>query len=206
MKFKQLPFLGLIFFVLGACAYAQDKEVAKLESTTQSILDFFYSEAYKDHTNEEKEVKVRAALEKNYDFTFIIRRTVGRNWKLLSSQEQSQVKDLVTKLIVKSFVEGIQGLERPVVKYGKMTRITDKRIEVPSVIHFPGGKVFNLKYRLGLTKSGWQIYDILAEDVSVVSNYRQQFDDHFRKGSGAELIVKLKKLLEEENPDQSDGL
>ncbi len=41
--------------------------------------------------------------------------------------------------------------------------------------------------------------DILAEEVSVVSNYRQQFDDHFRKGTGAELIEKLEELLEKDN-------
>jgi phospholipid transport system substrate-binding protein len=50
-------------------------------------------------------------------------------------------------------------------------------------------------------QSGWEIYDIVAEDISVVSNYRQQFDDHFRQGNGAELIKKLKDLLGREELD-----
>jgi phospholipid transport system substrate-binding protein len=50
-------------------------------------------------------------------------------------------------------------------------------------------------------KTGWQIYDIVAEDISIVSNYRQQFDDHFRKGNGAQLIEKLEKLLKQEELD-----
>jgi ABC-type transporter MlaC component len=43
--------------------------------------------------------------------------------------------------------------------------------------------------------SGWQIYDIVAENVSMSSNYRGQIDDHFRKGSAADLIARLKDLL-----------
>jgi phospholipid transport system substrate-binding protein len=52
-------------------------------------------------------------------------------------------------------------------------------------------------------KTGWQIYDIVAEDISMVSNYRQQFDDHFREENGARLIEKLEKLLKKEVLDVS---
>ena len=59
-----------------------------------------------------------------------------------------------------------------------------------------GEQTFYILFRLGRMRSGWQIYDIVAEgSISVVSNYRQQFDDHFRKGSGAELITRLEDLL-----------
>jgi ABC-type transporter MlaC component len=46
--------------------------------------------------------------------------------------------------------------------------------------------------------SGWQIYDIVAENISVVSNYRQQIDDHFRKGDGAGLVARLEELLKQD--------
>jgi phospholipid transport system substrate-binding protein len=41
------------------------------------------------------------------------------------------------------------------------------------------------------------MYDIVAEGISIVANYRQQFDDHFRRGTAAELIQKLEELLKE---------
>ena len=56
-------------------------------------------------------------------------------------------------------------------------------------------KTYNILYRLRLMDSGWQIYDIVAENVSMSSNYRGQIDDHFRKGSAADLIARLKDLL-----------
>lgn len=205
MKFKRL-FIFAIVFLLGASAYSQEDEVAKLESATSDALDILYNEKYKDYTDEEKAAAVRVVLERDYDLMVIIRRTLGRNWKLLSPQEQSKVKELVTQLIVEAFVEGVQGLERPTVEYAELVMITEKRLEIPSVITFPDGKVFNIVYRFGRLKRGWQIYDIVAEDVSVVSNYRQQIDDHFRKGTGAELIDKLEKMLEKENLNENSEL
>jgi len=198
MKLKRL-LICVAFCVFGLSAHSQVEEVIKLESVTSDALEILYSTDHTDLTNQEKENAVREILERNYDLIVIIRRTMGRNWKLLSSSEQSEVEDLITKLIVKAFVEGFQGMERPIIKYGAPVTITDKRFEVPSVITFPDGRVFNLVYRFGLLKTGFQVYDIVAEGVSVVSNYRQQFDDHFRKGTSTELIERLKQLLEKEN-------
>ncbi len=201
MKFRLL--IVCAFLLLGASAYSQEGEVAKLESATKDALDVLYGSKCKDCTPEEKAAQVRSILERDYDLMVIIRRTMGRNWNLLSPAEQVQVKDLVTQLIVNSFVSEVQGSERPKVEYDPLVMITDKRFEIPSKIIFPDGKVFNVVYRFGRLKTGWQIYDIVAEGVSVVANYRQQIDDHFRTGDGAGLIDKLKELLEEENLDES---
>ncbi|MGK0456397.1 MAG: phospholipid transport system substrate-binding protein [Zhongshania aliphaticivorans] len=205
MEFKIL-IVCAAFFMLGVPAYSQEGESAKLEAATKDALDVLYKAEYKDYTDEEKAAVVRSVLERDYDLMVIIRRTLSRNWKLLSPSEQVEVKELVTRLIVKAFVEGIQGFGRPTIECGELIMITDKRCEVPSVITFPDGDVFNVVYRFGRLKTGWQIYDIVAEGVSVVSNYRQQFDDHFRKGSGAELIEKLEKLLEEGYIDETTKL
>ncbi len=206
MRFKQLFFCAL-FCLTGVSVYAQkEDEVAKLSSATNDALDVLYEEQYSNSSHEEKAAAVRAILERDYDLMVLIRRTMGRNWKSLSSSEQSEVKELITQLIIKGFVNGLQGLERPTVTYGEQIMITEKRFEVPSVVTFSDGKVFNVVYRFGKLRTGWQIYDILAEEVSVVSNYRQQFDDHFRKGTGAELVDKLEDLLKKETIDRTTEL
>ena len=202
MKSKILAVCA-ICFLSGMPVYSQEGEVARLEGVTTDILDILYEDDYKGYTYEETAIAIRSVLERDYDLMVIMRRTMARNWKLLSPPEQVKVKDLVTKLIINAFIEGVQGLDRPTVAYGELVMITDKRFEIPSVITFSDGKVFNIVYRFGRLKTGWQLYDILAEEVSVVSNYRQQISDHFRKGTGAELIEKLEKLLEEQKLDET---
>tara|TARA_B110000208_G_scaffold105466_3_gene130813 strand:- start:9281 stop:9877 length:597 start_codon:yes stop_codon:yes gene_type:complete len=181
----------------------QANETAKLATTMEATLDVMYLDAYKDYTSAQQQDAVRAIVEDQYDLEVLIRRAMARNWSLLTADEQVQVRNLIDQLIVKSFVEGMSGKDRPILDCGAVIDVTSKRIEVPVVISFPSGKTFNVLYRLGLLKTGWQIYDIVAEDISIVSNYRQQFDDHFRKGNGAQLIEKLEKLLGQEELDVS---
>ncbi len=200
--YRSMNFLCMIAgLALLAVLPAQADESAKLATTMEATLDIMYLDAYKDYTSTQRQDAIRAIVEGKYDLEVLIRRAMARNWTLLSADEQMQVRNLIDQLIVKSFVEGMVGKGRPILDCGAVIEVSSKRIEVPVVISFPSGKTFNVLYRFGLLKTGWEIYDIVAEDISIVSNYRQQFDDHFRKENGARLIEKLEKLLEQEELD-----
>ncbi len=173
---------------------AAEPERDKLQGTIEAALDVIYSDCCTELTLEEKQAKVRETIEAKYDLDVIIRRAIGRNWRLMSEAEQAKVLDLVKQLVVKAYVKGLDGKDRPDVALGEVTHISEKRIEIQSTVTLDE-KTYYVLYRLGRMESGWQIYDIVAENISVVSNYRQQLDDHFRKGSGAELITRLEELL-----------
>ncbi|MFQ3225886.1 MAG: phospholipid transport system substrate-binding protein [Lentimonas sp.] len=193
----------LAFLLVGAPVYSQGSEAEKLEHTMGAALDLLYLDDYKEYTYAQKQSAVQVLLEQNYDLTVIIRRALARNWGLMSAEEQMRVTDLIKELIVKAYVEGMAGFGRPSIACGEIIEITSKRIEIPVVISFPDGDVFNVLYRLGRLQTGWQLYDIVGEDISMVSNYRQQFDDHFRKGNGQQLIEKLEELLSKGELDEN---
>jgi len=96
----------------------------------------------------------------------------------------------------------MDGKSRPQIDLGTITKVTEKRIEIESTVLLDD-KTYYVVYRLARLSTGWEIYDIVAENISVVSNYRQQIDDHFRKGNGAELITRLKELLESEDINEN---
>ena len=172
---------------------SEEIERQKLQRTIELTLDVLYGN--EEISFDEKQVKVRAILEDNYDLEVMIRRAIGRNWRLMSESEQVTVLELVRQLVLKSYIKALEGKDRPIVNLGGEILISDKRMEIESTV-FLEEQTFCILYRLGRMRSGWQIYDIVAESsISVVSNYRQQFDDHFRKGSGAELITRLEDLL-----------
>ena len=172
---------------------SEEIERQKLQRTIELTLDVLYGN--EEISFDEKQVKVRAILEDNYDLEVMIRRAIGRNWRLMSESEQVRVLELVRQLVLKSYIKALEGKDRPIVNLGGEILISDKRMEIESTV-FLEEQTFCILYRLGRMRSGWQIYDIVAESsISVVSNYRQQFDDHFRKGSGAELITRLEDLL-----------
>ena len=174
---------------------SEEIERQKLQRTIELTLDVLYGN--EEISFDEKQVKVRAILEDNYDLEVMIRRAIGRNWRLMSAPEQVRVLELVRQLVLKAYIKALEGKDRPLVSLGEEILISDKRMEIKSAVLL-GEQTFYILFRLGRMRSGWQIYDIVAEgSISVVSNYRQQFDDHFRQGSGAELITRLENLLQQ---------
>jgi len=200
MKSRILTFLICCVAVSGLQASAT--ETQRLKGVIDAAIEAVHGESCARLSDEEKQAKVRRVLESEYDLDVIIRRAIGRNWNLMKAPEQEQVLELVKQLLVKAYVKGMNGKSVPKVEMGETITITDKRIEIPSTIGIEG-KTVKVLYRLGKMSSGWQIYDIVAEEISLVANYRQQIDDHFRKGNGQDLIDKLNELLTREDIDET---
>ena len=167
---------------------------AKLKFVVESAIDAFYSIEDGVLPIEDKHKKVSDVIESNYDMTILIRRAVGRNWSLMNSTQQAEIVALIKVLVLRTYADGFSGAARPSVNFLDAVEVSDKRIEVPSVMKLDNQKFYVL-YRLGLTRTGWQIYDIVVEGISIVSNYRQQFADHFRRGTPEELIKKLENMV-----------
>ena len=192
--FKFCCLISFISFIAASSLAAASSEVSRLKGVIDAAIEAVHGECCAGLSDAEKQAKVLEALESEYDLNVIIRRTIGRNWGRMSAQEQAQVLNLVKQLLVKAYVKGMEGKRPPEVTFGELIAITDKRIEIPSTVKFDK-QTINVLYRLGRMPSGWQIYDIVAEDISIVGNFRQQIDDHFRRGDGQGLIDRLNELL-----------
>ena len=198
ISYKAYLVLGLL---LIASVSAHEAQKEKLQDMIDATLDVIYSETYSSLSAKEKQVKVREKLESSYDLDVMIRYAIGKNWRRINKQEQLEVLELVKQLMLKAYVIGLEGKDRPTVTFGELIEIGKARIEIESSMVLDS-KIYCILYRLRQMDTGWQIYDIVAENVSMSSNYRGQIDDHFRKGSGADLITRLKDLLAKDKIDE----
>ena len=191
LSYKAYLVLGLLLVVSVS---AQELQKEKLQGMIDATLDVIYSQTHASLSANEKQALVREKIESSYDLDVMIRYAIGKNWRRMNEQEQLEVLELVKQLVLKAYVTGLEGKDRPSVTFGELTEIGKARIEIESTMVLDM-KTYYILYRLRQMDSGWQIYDIVAENVSMSSNYRGQIDDHFRKGSAADLIARLKDLL-----------
>jgi phospholipid transport system substrate-binding protein len=189
--YKTFLVLGLL---LGPSVSAQEAQKEKLQVMIDATLDVIYSKTHSSLSANKKQAQVREKLESSYDLDVMIRYAIGKNWRRMNKKEQLEVLELVKQLVLKAYVIGLEGKDRPSVSFGELTEIGKARIEIESTMVLDA-KTYYILYRLRQMDSGWQIYDIVAENVSMSSNYRGQIDDHFRKGSATDLIARLKDLL-----------
>ncbi len=173
-----------------------DKTKDALETTLNQLLDILHK-GDKTAPYSVKKEQILQILNQKFSFDVIIQRSLGRNWNKLNDAEKDQVYSLITDLVLQSYTQELQDGPRPKLTFKEPKVVTSSKIEIDSIVLLNESKV-NISYRMANIKDrGWQVYDVLVEGVSMVSNYRKQFDEHFLKKSASDLIELLKSKLKE---------
>lgn len=174
-------------------AQAQEPR-SSIERTVNSLLDIIYSGT--PTSAAKRETALRKAVEKHYSFDIVVQRALGTNRKRVSPGELKQIVALTTQLMIRTYSKRFSGARRPTVSYGQAKPIGKGRVELKSVANLQGAK-YQVVYRMAKTRSKWEIYDLVIEGVSLVANYRKQFDQHFARGASAQdLIARLRAQID----------
>ncbi|MCB1122625.1 MAG: ABC transporter substrate-binding protein [Verrucomicrobiae bacterium] len=193
-KLTLLLFLMLSGLLTGSLFSAEEHPEEKLKATIEKVIDVLY-QADDSMTLEQKRNAIIGVLDQSFSFDVLVRRTLGRNWDRLTAEQQKKILSLATDLLIYSYTKEFHKGARPEITFEKPLELAPNKIEISSVVSLSDKKV-NLAYRLARLESGWQVYDLLVEGVSLVSNYRKQFDAHFLKKDGAALIAQLEEKLD----------
>jgi phospholipid transport system substrate-binding protein len=171
---------------------ADEPEVLSvLKTGVDEVLAIAYGE---NKTGELLSVRIRPVLEKYFDLAGITRRAVGPRWRQMTDEERKSVMELFSSVVLRTYVDSFKPGERPKITFGTPVQLAQTRWELPTTITFQGSD-YSVAYRMGKTKAGWQVYDIVIEGVSMVSNYRGQFDAVMQRGGVDSLIESLNENL-----------
>lgn len=131
-----------------------------------------------------------------FDYSEMAKRSLGKNWNKHTDAEQKQFTNLFATLLENSYAGKIESYNNEKIVYIKET-IDGEYAEVKSKVVTAKRDEFTLDYRL-LNKNGkWMAYDVVIEGVSLVSNYRTQFNKIIASGGYPELVKKLRTKSDE---------
>jgi len=176
----------------AAPAPAANDAAAGLLATINSVTDLVIGQT--PAAIDAKLPEIQKKMEESFATKVIVQRTFGRNWAKLTPAQQTEVIDLLGRLVIRAYATQLSKGSRPVIAVTGSHDLGPDRREVTTTAT-QDGKTVNIVYRLGQIDGGWKVYDVLAEGVSVVANYREQFDAHFQKKNAADLIEMLKGKL-----------
>ena len=137
---------------------------------------------------------LRPVLQKYLSFEAMTRRAVGPGWRQFSVDQQKQATQLFTTLIIRTYSSKFTPGEHPVVEFKAATAPAPGRVEVPTTLLYQGSH-YSVIYRLEEAE-GWRITDVVIEGVSLIANYRSQFDDQFKKGGSTAVIGALSQSVD----------
>ncbi len=146
------------------------------------------------------EVELNKKLEKVifpvFDFTEMSRRCIGKNWEEGSPAEQQEFIDLFTSMLSRTYIEKIKKVESRTVNYVGDIVKGNKAVVRTVTVHEDGEEV-KLDYRLRDNNGNWQIYDVIIENVGLVTNYRSEFAGIVRKKKFSGLLVDLRQKVKD---------
>jgi phospholipid transport system substrate-binding protein len=180
--------IGLI--AQAAIAASPKEEVqAAIEKVTAILKDpNLKSEAKKA----ERLQQLRQVIFPKFDFAEMAKRSLGPNWQKRSPAEQQEFVKLFTAMIESSYVDSLESYN------GEKVSVTGEKVDqgyaqVNSRIAGNNGEEFSVDYKLYQADNGWKIYDVVIENISIVNNYRSQFNRVIGRSSFDELLRRMKE-------------
>jgi phospholipid transport system substrate-binding protein len=182
--------LGVIWGSLAAAAEPTDM----VKQVTDRVLGILEDPQWQGPGKEdERQQQLRQISEHAFAWEEMARRALATHWRERSPQERQEFVQLFRDLVERTYVNRLEqaSKEKQDILYTgervdgsravvSTKAITTRRTEVP------------LEYRLIKQNGGWQIYDVLIEGVSLINNYRSQFNDMIRSSSYENLVQKLR--------------
>jgi len=165
---------------LGIVKTAADKAIQILRDTHLRSND----------KKQERIERLKEVLDPIFDYDEMAKRALGPQWRRRTPAEQEEFVKLFRDFLERIYSDKVNLYERQKVIFGRET-IEKNFAEVESTMVNTKGEEISVVYRLRRADGKWKVYDALVENVSIINNYRSQFDRILSKHSFDEL----KKLL-----------
>jgi len=122
------------------------------------------------------------------------RRTLARNWNKFSPAERKEFVQLFKQVLEKAYIDKILSYTNEKIVFDREITRGENLAEVQSRI-IASGKEIPISYRVIMKNNTWKVYDVVVENVSLVQNYRTQFNGILAKSTPEELLVTLRKKV-----------
>ncbi len=181
--------LGLLVLA-GAAPVGAASPTETVQAYTEAVIKVLEDPALKDQTQERREAVRKVAIEV-FDVEETARRALGRHWQARTPAEREEFVQLFTDLLANSYLSKID------LYGGERVRLVDEKLDganavVRTRVVSRQGTEVPVEARMHRRGERWLIYDVVVENVSLVSNYRSQFDRIIRTQSFDELLQRLR--------------
>lgn len=203
MKYELLLWLLAALLICGGGQAWAAGPTETLKEPIEEVMALLKDPKYKDPgTKEAQREEIRKITYDIFDFTEISARALSRNWRLFTPQEKQEFRDVFAELLSNTYIGKIQSeyQDEKVVFTGELVDEANGKATVSSEIVRESVSV-PVQYSLSNRTGAWRIYDVIVEGVSLVKNYRSQFDEILMQSKPRDLIQRLKDKVAE----TSDG-
>ena len=186
IRHRLIPLIVALVLGLASAAWA-GPPTEQLRTYTDQVVKILQNPSM---TLPERREAVRHLAEEVFDVTETAKRALGQHWQQRTPAEQDEFVKLFANLLEQTYISRIDEFGGERLTYVS-EQIDGDRAIVRAKITTKNGTDVPVESRVLLKGNRWLIYDILIENLSLISNYRAQFDRVIRTTSYGELVKRL---------------
>jgi phospholipid transport system substrate-binding protein len=178
---------------LPARAEVEPDELA--QATTNEVIRIVSADKDLKKGNSKKVYDlVQAKILPHFDFEQMTKLAVGANWKMATSTQQAALVEQFQALLVRTYAASISSVADYKIEYKPMRlKPGESDVTVNSEVSKPGAPPIPIDYRMEKQGKEWKVYDVLVDNVSLVTVYRRSFASEVKRGGIDGLIQTLAK-------------
>ncbi len=202
LKLKSLMFVTFILltvhFLLFTASLAYAKEPTRqVKEAVDNIIEILRDKRLKKpEYAAERRAAIRKVANEKFDFEEMAKRALGIHWRARTIEERKEFVTLFSDLLERSYINRIERYtDEKIIYVGE--RIDGEFADVDTKVITGRTVEIPIRYRLLKKNTKWDVYDVVIEGVSLISNYRNQFNKIIRSQSYEELVRIMKDRQEE---------
>jgi phospholipid transport system substrate-binding protein len=141
-----------------------------------------------------KKEKLRFIYNGMFDQVELSRQTLAQNWNNLNPAQREEFVRLFRQVLEKAYIDKILAYVNEKVVFDREIQLSGTKAEIQTTIITPSKKI-PVFYRVILKGSEWKVYDVVIENVSLISNYRTQFNDILAKNTPDQMLEILREKV-----------
>jgi phospholipid transport system substrate-binding protein len=195
---RLLAGVGILIFLFLSQPLHAGAPLDTVQVNVNKVLEVLRDQALKaESAKETKKEKLRLIYDRMFDDVELSRRTLARNWNTLNTPQRQEFVLLFRQVLEKAYVDKILSYTDEKIVFDKESTLSQNQSEVPTRI-VTSSKTIPISYRMLMKDGVWKVYDVIIENVSLVQNYRTQFNDILAKGTPEQLLETLRKKVKEQ--------
>jgi len=185
----------------GAVARADDGAMNAVQSMVSQAVKILADQSTPQAT---RASQLRDLIGPAFDFTEMSRSALGYHWRSLTPEQRTDFTQTFTSFIEAAYGSKIGDYHGQQVNFIKQTSLGDGYAQVFSQIVQPGGKAsVPVNYLVEQKDGQWKVYDVTVDDISIIANYRTQFNRVINDNGFDKLLADLKAKQQQLN--QANG-
>jgi len=161
------------------------------------VLEILRDPALKPASKKEaKKDKLRAIYVNMFDEVELSRRALGKNWNGLNAAQRKEFVLLFRQVLENAYADRILAYANEKITYDRERMLSENQAEISTRV-LSASKTIPISYRMIRKGNVWRVYDVVVENISLVQNYRTQFNEMLANNNPEHLLQTLRKKVKE---------